>query len=478
MPARKPRVPQLRPKRVSAHVYAIAKFNRRELSFGRWDDPDSVLQFHAYLLRWEENGRRPIKRSDDAPRFAIKTLAQRFNAHAALHYRGRDGISTREEVNFKHALHHLVKVCGDEPVEHFDASRLEMVRESMHAPTERCPGGLARNTINARIRRIKQVFRWGRRNRLVPASVVQDIQDVASLSMGRSRARETEEVPPVTWANVQPVLAHVSAPIAALIRLQWFTGMRPGEAVALCPREINQTPMDVPMVVERNANGGDVWTYEPRKHKNSWRGQRHRIYMLAEAQEVLRPFLLRVPRPQQDLPLFASNDPRSRKRPRGDLPPPEPCYTTASYGNAVRRGIRSVNASRAKDGIMATLRKASISQATTWQVNRDALVDSRTGQIRGSLILLERALRRITEPEHTSEALELALSALADTHALEDWSPNQIRHSCGTRFRQASGADFAQVMLGHRSGAMIERYARADATEVAMPEPPASQCHP
>ena len=117
MPARKPRVPQLRPKRVRDHVYAVAKFNRRELSFGRWDDPGSVREFHAYLLRWESNGRRPTDRSAVTQSFTIRDLAQRFMEHAAVHYRNREGTPTREALNFKHALARLLAECGDEPVE-------------------------------------------------------------------------------------------------------------------------------------------------------------------------------------------------------------------------------------------------------------------------------------------------------------------------------------------------------------------------
>jgi len=41
-----------------------------------------------------------------------------------------------------------------------------------------------------------------------------------------------------------------------------------------------------------------------------------------------------------------------------------------------------------------------------------------------------------------------------------DWSPNQLRHACGTRVRRKYGPDAARAVLGHSSGSLriTDRY--------------------
>ena len=54
--------------------------------------------------------------------------------------------------------------------------------------------------------------------------------------------------------RVDAVLPYVSPPVAAMIRLQWLTGMRSCEVVVMRPCDINTI--------------GEVWFYEPFDHKS------------------------------------------------------------------------------------------------------------------------------------------------------------------------------------------------------------------
>ncbi len=58
---------------------------------------------------------------------------------------------------------------------------------------------------------------------------------------------------PVDRAAVELVLPHVARQVAAMIELQWLTGMRPQEVVQMRMAEIDR--------------GGRVWLYRPREHK-------------------------------------------------------------------------------------------------------------------------------------------------------------------------------------------------------------------
>ncbi len=104
------------------------------------------------------------------------------------------------------------------------------------------------------------------------------LRAVTGLRFGRTEARETEPIKPVPWTWVERVLSAVSgSSIAAMIWLQWLTGMRPCEAVIMRACDIDMS--------------GEVWLYEPADHKNRWRGHRRIVALGPKAQEVIKRFL-------------------------------------------------------------------------------------------------------------------------------------------------------------------------------------------
>lgn len=85
--------------------------------------------------------------------------------------------------------------------------------------------GLCRNACNKRTRRIIRFFKWATENELVPPNVWHAWKAVEGLKRGRSKARETEPVRPVSDADIDALLTHVLPPVAAMIRLQRLTGV-------------------------------------------------------------------------------------------------------------------------------------------------------------------------------------------------------------------------------------------------------------
>ena len=69
--------------------------------------------------------------------------------------------------------------------------------------------GLCRGVINARVSRIKRMFRWASKKRLVPAETYYGLMAVEGLLRGRSKARETAPVTTVPEADVVAVFPHV-----------------------------------------------------------------------------------------------------------------------------------------------------------------------------------------------------------------------------------------------------------------------------
>ena len=173
------------------------------------------------------------------------------------------------------ALRPLRQLYGRTPANEFGPKKLKAVRQHM------VESGLSRGVVNTRIGRIKRMFKWAVAEELIPPSVYHGLQAVSGLTFGRSAARETEPIRPVPDFYVAVVLPFVSPHVAAMIKFQWLTGMRPGELVLMRPCDIDTS--------------GDIWIYEPFDHKNRWRGHRKQIPLGPEAQRMLQPFLDRDP---------------------------------------------------------------------------------------------------------------------------------------------------------------------------------------
>ena len=105
-----------------------------------------------------------------------------------------------------------------------------------------------------------------------------------------------------------------------------------------------------------------VWVYSPPRHKNAWRGKERRIYIGADAQAILAPYLLRAAeaycfspaasergrnaakRVTRQTPMTPSQAKRKPKRDRKRAPRDR--YTTRSYSRAIRRAARLAGVER------------------------------------------------------------------------------------------------------------------------------------
>jgi integrase len=138
---------------------------------------------------------------------------------------------------------------------------------------------------------------------LVLASVAASLETVESLRPGREGAREMSPVKPVGVELVDATIDHVSVQVGAMIRLQFLTGMRPGEVVLMRRADLDTS--------------GKVWTYTPRRHKAAVHGHSRSVLLGPKAQEVLRPFL----KPDLSAHLFSPADAERHRREREHAAP-------------------------------------------------------------------------------------------------------------------------------------------------------------
>jgi integrase len=201
-----------------------------------------------------------------------------------------------------------------------------------------------RRQANLKVKRIRRMFKWAVENELVPAPVLQGLQAVAALKAGRSDARESKPVLPVSRAVVEDTLPIMRPMLADMVRLQLETGMRPGELVGMRACDIDMS--------------GVVWLYRPAAHKTAHHGHERIVPIGPRGQEIVKRHLtasledcLFSPRKLMDeraatlracrkSKVQPSQKSRKKRRP---AKLPGNIYTTLSYGRAIAEAIKRHN---------------------------------------------------------------------------------------------------------------------------------------
>jgi hypothetical protein len=80
--------------------------------------------------------------------------------------------------------------------------------------------GLARSLVNARVNRIRRVFKWAASEELIPHATYQAPTTVSGLRLGRSAAHESEPVRPVEGWVVEATLPFLNRHVRALVPLR------------------------------------------------------------------------------------------------------------------------------------------------------------------------------------------------------------------------------------------------------------------
>jgi integrase len=193
-----------------------------------------------------------------------------FFTHALKHYRRADGTPTNEIPQYRQTFRLVRELYGPTPAAAFGPKALKALRQAM------VDRGWTRKLVNQRVGRVRRAFKWAVENELLPANVLQALAAVPGLQAGRSAAAETAPVGPVADEHVAATLPFVRPEVAAMVRVQLLTGMRPGEVCGLRPADVD--------------TGGDVWTYTPPQHKTAWRGKRRVVAIGPKARAVLAAF--------------------------------------------------------------------------------------------------------------------------------------------------------------------------------------------
>jgi integrase len=269
--SRTARVPSYR--RHKGRNLAMVVIGGKARYLGRWNSPESKVEYARLIREWSVSVDAPtVQKSSD---LTVSEMLVAYMRHAKRHYRDPDGKATTELAGMVDAIKPLRKLYGVTLATDFGPLALRAVREDM------VQSGLARKTVNARVGRLRRVFRWAASVELIPATIIHALGTVPALQCGRTEAPEAPPIGPVPLAVVEKTIPFLSRTVAAMVRFQLAAACRAGEVTSMRRDEIVQTP--------------DGWVYIPTRHKGSWRGKGRTIPLGPKALAVLQPFLVGDP---------------------------------------------------------------------------------------------------------------------------------------------------------------------------------------
>jgi integrase len=383
MPRLTREVPRYRKHRASGQ--AIVTLSGQDVYLGPHGTKVSRLEYDRQVAEWLARGRRPLDANDgEAATITVVELIAAYKRFAESYYR-KNGKVTNEVAAILSAAKIVKGLYARDPANAFGPLKLQAVQQAMIL------AGWSRKHINKQIGRVVRMFGWGVSQELVSADVAHALREVKGLHKGRTQARETSPVMPVDESVVNATLEHLPAVVADMVRLQRLTGCRPGEVCLLRPCDLDRT--------------SEVWAYRPESHKTEHHGRDRVIFIGPQAQDVLRPYLLR---------------------------------NASSYCFSPQESERKRHARQ---------REARQTAVQPSQQNR------RTKQP-----------KRSPRESYDKDGYGRAIARACRKAGVDPWAPNRLRHSAATEIRRRFGLEAAQVTLGHSKADTTQIYAERDYT--------------
>lgn len=283
-------------------VYPGSKGRRKY--FGRFEDPEAKRGYERWLsdLLAASAAGEPFQ-DDRRPDRSIWGLILDYDRWAEKYY-AANGEPSGECRNVRETMALLGDFCGDDSASEFGPIALR--RFQSHLATS---GRFVRSTVNAHVNRVRRFFKWCQSRELVPRGLAEELATVEGLRRGKCSVRESDPIEPVPRAVWRATLPFLDPTLRAMVQIQFWAGMRPGEVCRMRPCDVDRS--------------GSVWLYRPPQHKTAHRGRGLTKAIPQPAQGILAPWL----NGSAEKPIFLTA--------KG-----KPFYTDL-YGQSVRRAVRA-----------------------------------------------------------------------------------------------------------------------------------------
>ncbi len=389
---------------------AVVTIDGRDIYLGAWGAtrevaPESWQKYDRLIAEWLLRGRQSI--GDDKQSVTVEQIIAGYLDHVQQETGGAPESGGKQVMAFRW----LRQLYGDTRASDFSPMALKAMRVKM-AQTKVARFGkhagntLCRRYINHMVGYIKRVFAWATEVELIPPSVHYALHAVKPLRRGQAGAHDNDAVKPIDQKHVDAVLEVAHPTLAAMIKVQLYTGARCGEVFQM-------RGCDIDMSNPR------VWRYRPQNHKTQHHGKERIIFVGPLAQEAIRPFL------KTDVRAY---------------------IFTPAEGGMIRIQCR-----RLSDGKLHIYRQplaGPMLRKHRAKYGRDSYACA-----------IKKAIARADRIAH-----ERNPDVAADVPIVQRWHSHQLRHSAATFLRKEFGLEVAQAVLGHSSATMTEIYAEMDYT--------------
>jgi integrase len=227
------------------------KDGRQVLLPGAYNSPESLQAYNSQMaLLYEERADEVAGRikvfCGKINHLTVAELVAQFLKWGESYY-VKNGKPTGSNADYELASRPLVDLYGHFQVNKITQRELISVRKIMVSK------GLARKTINDRTCRIKRIFNWAASEGHISWDIAKNLECVENLKKGRSQAPDKPKVKPVADDIVCATIQCLPRVVGDMVKLQWLTGMRPGEIFCMKWENINSSD--------------DIWLYSPETHK-------------------------------------------------------------------------------------------------------------------------------------------------------------------------------------------------------------------
>ncbi|MBL8737861.1 MAG: tyrosine-type recombinase/integrase [Planctomycetes bacterium] len=348
-PQRQQRVPRMGVHKGSGQARVL--LSGVEHYLGRAGSPEALERYASLVKEWLAAGRKPLHQAPN-PVQAVLTMRSLFDQFLAyVDASGRyqkGGQPTTQRQHFAWVGNSLSEHFAGLPIAKLDEAGLVRWRDRLEGNRKRTRSG-----INRLVAAALYVLRWGKSRGLVPKAVFVDVAAIEPLKRGEVGDRPETGRPrrAVSAEEAARVAVHCCPQVAAMIRLQVLTGMRPGEVCRLRWADIDKTPL------EGDRTGS--WLYTVPAGKTSHHGHVTRYVLPPAAQRILNQFPA-PPLAYVFSPAAAMAERRARMR-AARKTPVQPsqlerdatarreyasCWGLNEYRHAVERACRKANVER------------------------------------------------------------------------------------------------------------------------------------
>lgn len=240
---------------------AYVKISGKRIYLGKHGTPDSHRRYSEEIAKWQAEQEEP------PTELSTGELSLLYFEHCKSHYQ-KDGKPTSKVHVVQAAIRALNRQFRTLPAAGLTPRRFKAVREKLVSDDKHC-----RNTINDYMGVIRRMVKWAVSEELLPPEKLIALQAVPDLQRGRSDARESEPIKPVSLADVEAIEGKISRPLWGAIQFQLATACRPTEALRLRLCDLDRS--------------GDVWLYTPESHKTEHHGKGRLVLIGPKGQAVI-----------------------------------------------------------------------------------------------------------------------------------------------------------------------------------------------